>query len=62
MKKRKTIAHQTESHRPASDLDPEAIAMRAYFIWEEQGRPTGKHEAHWLQAEAQLRRAKAAKG
>ncbi|MGE8106648.1 DUF2934 domain-containing protein [Allorhizobium sp. NPDC080224] len=23
---------------------------RAYKIWEEEGRPSGKHEEHWAQA------------
>jgi hypothetical protein len=25
----------------------------AYLIWEEESRPDGRHEAHWLQAEMQ---------
>ncbi|HEX3861815.1 MAG TPA: DUF2934 domain-containing protein [Stellaceae bacterium] len=24
--------------------------MRAYEIWEREGRPDGKHQDHWLQA------------
>jgi hypothetical protein len=31
------------------------IAICAYLIWEEEGRPHGWHEAHWLQAERQLK-------
>jgi hypothetical protein len=31
------------------------IAVCAYLIWEEQGRPHGQHEAHWLQGEKQLK-------
>jgi len=31
------------------------IAICAYLIWEEEGRPHGRHEAHWLQAEKQLK-------
>ena len=26
------------------------IRERAYRLWEEQGRPEGRHEDHWLQA------------
>lgn len=26
---------------------------RAYRIWEEEGRPDGKHEDHWQRAEGQ---------
>ena len=29
------------------------IRERAYAIWEEQGRPDGRHEDHWRQAEAE---------
>ena len=28
------------------------VALRAYFIWENEGRPHGRHEAHWFAAEA----------
>ncbi len=28
------------------------VALRAYFIWEGEGRPHGRHEDHWLAAEA----------
>jgi hypothetical protein len=34
---------------------PEQIAMCAYLIWEKEGRPHERHEAHWLQAEKQLK-------
>ena len=34
---------------------PEQIAMCAYLIWEKEGRPQGRHESHWLQAENQLK-------
>lgn len=29
----------------------ERIRARAYQIWEEHGRPEGRHHDHWLQAE-----------
>lgn len=32
----------------------EAIARRAYEIWEEEGRPEGRTEEHWLRAEFEL--------
>jgi hypothetical protein len=28
----------------------EKIRARAYAIWEQEGRPDGKHLEHWLQA------------
>ncbi len=29
---------------------------RAYQLWEEEGRPNGRHEDHWRRAEAELKR------
>jgi hypothetical protein len=31
----------------------QAIRERAYAIWEEEGRPEGRHLDHWLRAEAE---------
>ncbi|WP_375263666.1 DUF2934 domain-containing protein [Palleronia sp.] len=31
------------------------ISTRAYEIWEREGRQEGGHEAHWQQAERELR-------
>ena len=33
----------------------ERIRARAYAIWEREGRQEGSHEAHWQQAETELR-------
>ena len=30
------------------------LEMLAYKIWEEQGRPEGRHEDHWAEAERRL--------
>lgn len=30
------------------------IRERAYELWEAEGRPDGRHEAHWLQAEREI--------
>lgn len=32
----------------------EAARLRAYRIWESQGRPDGEHESHWHQALKEL--------
>jgi hypothetical protein len=32
----------------------EEIAVCAFFIWEAEGRPEGREQMHWLQAEMQL--------
>ena len=42
-------AESTEIHRTHED-----IAALAYALWQEQGRPEGKHEEHWLRAEEKL--------
>ena len=31
------------------------VAVRAYEIWEKQGRPHGRDREHWLQAAAELK-------
>lgn len=31
------------------------IAERAYLLWEREGRPPGRADAHWLRAESDLR-------
>ncbi len=36
-------------------LDQETIAALARKFWEEEGRPEGKDQEHWLRAETQLR-------
>lgn len=45
---------------PGSHSNPvpsmEQISERAKQIWEDEGRPEGKADEHWLRAEEQLRR------
>jgi hypothetical protein len=39
-----------------NDSDQESRKRaRAYRIWEQEARPEGRHEEHWLQAERDLR-------
>lgn len=40
------------ANRVVTDAD---VAVRAYLIWQQEGRPEGHHVEHWLAAEAQLR-------
>jgi len=37
-----------------SDMN-ERIERRAHEIWEREGKPHGKHDEHWAQAEAEIR-------
>jgi Protein of unknown function (DUF2934) len=32
-----------------------AIRARAYDLWEQEGRPEGREQAHWTQAERELK-------
>jgi hypothetical protein len=34
--------------------EPRNVAERAYSLWEEEGRPHGRHETHWERAEQEL--------
>lgn len=45
--KPKTPEQTTESLR-------KIIEARAYELWERDGRPNGRHAAHWLEAEAEI--------
>jgi len=38
-----------------SPIPADQIALRAQALWEEEGRPEGKAEDHWLRAETELR-------
>lgn len=37
-----------------SDDIQKEIALRAYYIWEREGRPEGREHAHWTLAEAEV--------
>jgi len=41
-------------NQPASAPSPDAVARRAYAIYENQGSQSGHEVKHWLEAEAQL--------
>ena len=45
------------SARVLAEIKQEMIAKRAHEIWERKGRPHGKCEENWLEAEAELRAA-----
>lgn len=34
--------------------DQEKIKRRAYALWEQEGRPPGRDQAHWLRAEEEM--------
>ncbi len=44
------------THQPAARQITDAeVAVRAYQIWEREGRPEGRHVEHWQAAQAELR-------
>lgn len=43
-------------------LTQEQIAVRAYQIWEERGRPHGSDREHWFEAERALRQQTSSSG
>jgi hypothetical protein len=52
-------AAQAAAAKPAAkriDEMHEYIQRRAYELWESEGRPTGRDQAHWLQAEGEIAR------
>jgi hypothetical protein len=32
----------------------EQVSLRAYELWEQEGRPHGRDQAHWFEAERQV--------
>jgi len=40
-------------------VDKEAVQALSYQIWEREGRPHGRDQEHWFQAEAELAREQA---
>lgn len=37
-----------------TDISEDDIRLRAYALWEADGRPDGSHDVHWLQALREL--------
>jgi len=40
----------------------EQIRIRAFEIWEQEGRPGGRHEQHWMAAEREIEQASVDRG
>jgi hypothetical protein len=54
---RTTVAAKVSHSSPVATRRATAadIALRAYQIYEQEGRPDGRHLQHWVQAESELR-------
>jgi hypothetical protein len=48
-------ARQPAGRRPSDDLE-RRIQQRAYELWENEGRPQGREQDHWQQAEREVAR------
>lgn len=44
-----------KAHILTAQISNDAIAQRAYELWQEEGCPDGRALEHWLRAEASLR-------
>lgn len=53
--KEPTEPMQPQPPTPDAALAANDIALRAYLLWENEGRPEGRAFDHWLQAEAELK-------
>lgn len=51
-----------DSPRLIAEPTPEEIAELAYYIWDEDGRPHGRQDENWLEAERFLRLAASSAG
>lgn len=48
------MAKKTSARNAPPNVNPEAVAQRAYEIWQREGCPEGRAMEHWFQAEAEL--------
>ena len=48
--------YHSQDPRPA-EPDEHRIRLRAYEIWEEEGRPEGRADDHWVRAQEELEHA-----
>jgi DUF2934 family protein len=48
--------------RPATAVPTDKIAARAYEIWVASGRPDGRDQEHWFQAERELTGTQSSRG
>jgi hypothetical protein len=55
LKKTKNKSLRNIVSPPVVGPTSEEIAVVAYAIWEQEGRPDGRDVDHWLRAETQIR-------
>lgn len=45
---------QLDTTQSEAGATRETVALQAYFIYVQQGRPQGRHVQHWLEAETRV--------
>ncbi|MGO4483782.1 DUF2934 domain-containing protein [Rhizobium sp. 2TAF27] len=53
-KQKSTLRAAVGNGRSPASIREEEIRKRAYFLWEKEGRPQGRHGHHWKLAEHEL--------
>ena len=48
--------------KQGAGVPPDKVAARAYEIWLASGRPDGRDQEHWFQAERELRETRGSRG
>ncbi len=51
------MATKSKPADPAAMVSEDAIRQRAYYLWEADGRPDGRHEHYWTLAHAEATKA-----
>ena len=52
--KTKSAPRATARKTAASARQQDELQQRAYELWESEGRPEGREQAHWLQAQHEI--------
>ena len=48
------VEHLDEAEGATMNLSQDQVSVRAYQLWELEGRPHGRDQAHWFEAERQI--------
>lgn len=56
MARKKLLLRTKRQPSCSSNPDAEKIRQRAYFVWEEKGRPQNRDLDIWLEAEKELKK------
>lgn len=48
-------SHTGGPKRAEGEIDEEQVRQRAYALWDEEGRPSGRDDEYWHRAERELR-------